>query len=48
MLATKCNGPMGADPNRRNSSRHRIVTAVEESLRLPALRRRPAAERAAA
>ncbi|WP_328453471.1 MULTISPECIES: aldo/keto reductase [unclassified Amycolatopsis] len=33
VLATKVNGPMGADPNRRGGSRRWIVTAVEESLR---------------
>ncbi|MFG1643987.1 aldo/keto reductase [Amycolatopsis sp. NPDC049252] len=33
VLATKFNGPMGSDPNRRGSSRRWIVTAVEGSLR---------------
>ena len=33
VLATKVNGPMGEDPNRRGSSRRWIVTAVEDSLR---------------
>jgi aryl-alcohol dehydrogenase-like predicted oxidoreductase len=33
VLATKVNGPMGTDPNRRGSSRRWIVTAVEGSLR---------------
>ncbi|WP_306214385.1 aldo/keto reductase [Actinoplanes sp. RD1] len=33
VLATKFNGPMGADPNRQGNSRRWIVTAVEDSLR---------------
>jgi aryl-alcohol dehydrogenase-like predicted oxidoreductase len=33
VLATKCNGPMGPDPNQRGSSRRWIVSAVENSLR---------------
>ncbi|MGW6443472.1 aldo/keto reductase [Lentzea sp. NPDC055074] len=33
VLATKFNGPMGADPNQRGSSRRWIVSAVEGSLR---------------
>ncbi|MFD7659155.1 aldo/keto reductase [Actinosynnema sp. NPDC059797] len=33
VLATKVNGPMGDDPNRRGSSRRWITTAVEHSLR---------------
>ncbi|MGI5499274.1 aldo/keto reductase [Lentzea sp. CA-135723] len=33
VLATKFNGPMGPDPNRRGSSRRWIVSAVEGSLR---------------
>ncbi|MEV6647850.1 aldo/keto reductase [Amycolatopsis sp. NPDC051371] len=33
VLATKGNGPMGTDPNRRGSSRRWLVTAVEGSLR---------------
>ncbi|PRY32003.1 aldo/keto reductase [Pseudosporangium ferrugineum] len=33
VLATKVNGPMGDDPNRRGSSRRWIVTALEDSLR---------------
>ncbi|MFD4637712.1 aldo/keto reductase [Lentzea sp. NPDC058436] len=33
VLATKFNGPMGADANQRGSSRRWIVTAVEGSLR---------------
>ena len=33
VLATKFNGPMGSDPNRRGSSRRWIITAVEGSLR---------------
>ncbi|MTD55746.1 aldo/keto reductase [Amycolatopsis pithecellobii] len=33
ILATKGNGPMGADPNRRGNSRRWIVSAVEGSLR---------------
>ncbi|GAA2394440.1 aldo/keto reductase [Dactylosporangium salmoneum] len=33
VLATKVNGPMGADPNRRGNSRRWIVTAVDASLR---------------
>ncbi|ACU37381.1 aldo/keto reductase [Actinosynnema pretiosum subsp. pretiosum] len=33
VLATKGNGPMGEDPNRRGSSRRWIITAVEDSLR---------------
>jgi aryl-alcohol dehydrogenase-like predicted oxidoreductase len=33
VLATKVNGPMGEDPNRRGSSRRWIVTEVEHSLR---------------
>ncbi|MCK2221954.1 aldo/keto reductase [Actinomadura sp. ATCC 31491] len=33
VLATKFNGPMGADPNQRGSSRRWIVTAAENSLR---------------
>ncbi|MEV7931701.1 aldo/keto reductase [Curtobacterium sp. NPDC089185] len=33
VLATKFNGPMGTDPNRRGNSRRWITTAVEESLR---------------
>ncbi|MFE3881377.1 aldo/keto reductase [Streptomyces lydicus] len=33
VLATKVNGPMGQDPNRRGSSRRWIVTEVEHSLR---------------
>jgi aryl-alcohol dehydrogenase-like predicted oxidoreductase len=33
VLATKFNGAMGTDPNRRGSSRRYIVTAVEASLR---------------
>ncbi|MFD9700916.1 aldo/keto reductase [Lentzea sp. NPDC059081] len=33
VLATKFNGPMGADPNRRGSSRRWVVEAVEGSLR---------------
>ncbi|WNV86078.1 aldo/keto reductase [Umezawaea sp. Da 62-37] len=33
VLATKVNGPMGDDPNRRGSSRRWITTAVEDSLR---------------
>ncbi|WP_439657328.1 aldo/keto reductase [Lentzea sp. HUAS TT2] len=33
VLATKFNGPMGADPNRRGNSRRWIVSAVEGSLR---------------
>ncbi|SFR29147.1 Predicted oxidoreductase [Lentzea waywayandensis] len=33
VLATKFNGPMGADPNQRGNSRRWIVSAVEGSLR---------------
>ena len=33
VLATKFNGPMGQDPNRRGSSRRWVVSAVEGSLR---------------
>ncbi len=33
VLATKFNGPMGDDPNRRGNSRRWITTAVEDSLR---------------
>jgi aryl-alcohol dehydrogenase-like predicted oxidoreductase len=33
VLATKVNGPMGEDPNRRGSSRRWIVSEVEHSLR---------------
>jgi aryl-alcohol dehydrogenase-like predicted oxidoreductase len=33
VLATKVNGPMGADPNRRGSSRRWIIAEVEHSLR---------------
>lgn len=33
VLATKFNGPMGADPNRRGNSRRWIMRAVEDSLR---------------
>ncbi|MFD5831186.1 aldo/keto reductase [Lentzea sp. NPDC060358] len=33
VLATKFNGPMGADPNRRGSSRRWVTAAVEGSLR---------------
>ncbi|MET7422067.1 aldo/keto reductase [Dactylosporangium sp. NPDC005555] len=33
VLATKFNGPMGADPNQRGSSRRYVITAVEASLR---------------
>jgi aryl-alcohol dehydrogenase-like predicted oxidoreductase len=33
VLATKFNGPMGEDPNRRGNSRRWIMTAVEDSLR---------------
>ncbi|MDM7892553.1 aldo/keto reductase [Curtobacterium caseinilyticum] len=33
VLATKFNGPMGEDPNRRGNSRRWITTAVEDSLR---------------
>ena len=33
VLATKCNGPMGPDPNRRGSSRRWVTSAVEGSLR---------------
>jgi aryl-alcohol dehydrogenase-like predicted oxidoreductase len=33
VLATKFNGPMGTDPNRRGNSRRWIVTACENSLR---------------
>ncbi|GAA2269823.1 aldo/keto reductase [Streptomyces ruber] len=33
VLATKFNGPMGTDPNRRGNSRRWIVTALEGSLR---------------
>ena len=33
VLATKFNGPMGTDPNRRGNSRRWIVTALENSLR---------------
>ncbi|WP_103340766.1 aldo/keto reductase [Amycolatopsis sp. CA-126428] len=33
VLATKFNGPMGADPNRRGSSRRWILSAVDGSLR---------------
>ncbi len=33
VLATKFNGPMGQDPNRRGSSRRWIVSALEGSLR---------------
>ncbi|MFJ9787459.1 aldo/keto reductase [Amycolatopsis sp. NPDC101161] len=33
VLATKGNGPMGSDPNRRGNSRRWIVSAVEGSLR---------------
>lgn len=33
VLATKFNGPMGTDPNRRGNSRRWIMRAVEDSLR---------------
>lgn len=33
VLATKFNGPMGDDPNRRGNSRRWIMSAVEDSLR---------------
>jgi aryl-alcohol dehydrogenase (NADP+) len=33
VIATKFNGPMGDDPNRRGNSRRWITTAVEDSLR---------------
>src|ERR1700685_1930846 len=33
VLATKVNGPMGADPNQRGTSRRWIMTEVENSLR---------------
>jgi aryl-alcohol dehydrogenase-like predicted oxidoreductase len=33
VLATKVNGPMGADPNRQGNSRRWIITEVENSLR---------------
>jgi aryl-alcohol dehydrogenase-like predicted oxidoreductase len=33
VLATKVNGPMGADPNQRGNSRRWIMTEVESSLR---------------
>lgn len=33
VLATKVNGPMGADPNQRGNSRRWIMTEVENSLR---------------
>jgi aryl-alcohol dehydrogenase-like predicted oxidoreductase len=33
VLATKVNGPMGADPNERGNSRRWIMTAAENSLR---------------
>jgi aryl-alcohol dehydrogenase-like predicted oxidoreductase len=33
VLATKCNNPMGADPNMRGNSRRWIVRAIDDSLR---------------